>query len=128
MLRFGCIADDFTGASDAASVLVKGGMSVQLFNGIPLRDTVASVNTDAVVIALKSRTQETKAAVKDSLEAVNRLKERGAKQFGVMTITMEDGWFIHEGQGYFHEDGQEKYFTIAKGEEWTGGDVFDDYC
>lgn len=81
MLRFGCIADDFTGASDAASFLVKGGMSVQLFNGIPLRDTVASVNTDAVVIALKSRTQETKGAVKDSLEAVNRLKERGAKQF-----------------------------------------------
>ena len=32
---FGCVADDFTGASDAASFLVKGGMSVQLFNGIP---------------------------------------------------------------------------------------------
>lgn len=31
---FGCVADDFTGASDAASFLVKGGMSVQLFNGI----------------------------------------------------------------------------------------------
>ena len=29
---FGCVADDFTGASDAASFLVKGGMSVQLFN------------------------------------------------------------------------------------------------
>lgn len=27
---FGCVADDFTGASDAASFLVKGGMSVQL--------------------------------------------------------------------------------------------------
>ena len=54
--------------------------------------------------------------------------ESGAKQFGVMTITMEDGWFIHEGRGYFQEDGQEKYFTIAKGEEWTGGDVFDDFC
>ena len=56
------------------------------------------------------------------------LSESGAKQFGVMTITMEDGWFVHEGQGYFHEDGQEKYFTIAKGEEWTGGEVFDDFC
>ena len=81
MLRFGCIADDFTGASDAASFLVKGGMSVQLFNGIPSGDTVAAVNTDAVVIALKSRTQETKAAVKDSLEAIKWLKERGARQF-----------------------------------------------
>lgn len=54
--------------------------------------------------------------------------EDSVKPYGVMTITMEDGWFIHEGQGYFHEDGQEKYFTIAKGEEWTGGDVFDDFC
>ena len=35
MAVFGCIADDFTGASDAASFLVKGGMSVQLYNGIP---------------------------------------------------------------------------------------------
>ena len=28
MAVLGCIADDFTGASDAASFLVKGGMSV----------------------------------------------------------------------------------------------------
>ena len=35
MAILGCIADDFTGASDAASFLVKGGMSVQLYNGIP---------------------------------------------------------------------------------------------
>ena len=37
-------------------------------------------------------------------------------------------WFIHEGWSYVHEDGQEKYFTIAKGEEWTEGEVFDDFC
>lgn len=35
MAVLGCIADDFTGASDAASFLVKGGMSVRLYNGIP---------------------------------------------------------------------------------------------
>ena len=45
-----------------------------------------------------------------------------------MTITMADGWFIHEGRGYSDEEGQTKYFTIAMGEEWTGGDVFDDLC
>ena len=56
------------------------------------------------------------------------LSESGAKQYGVMTITMEDGWFIHEGRGYSDEEGQTKYFTIAKGEEWTGGEVFDDFC
>ena len=54
--------------------------------------------------------------------------EDSVKPYGVMTITMEDGWYIHEGQGYSQEESQEKYFTIAKGEEWTGGDVFDDLC
>ena len=34
-LLWGCIADDFTGASDAASFLVKGGLKTILFNGLP---------------------------------------------------------------------------------------------
>ena len=42
MAILGCIADDFTGASDAASFLVKGGMSVQLYNGIP--ESAADLN------------------------------------------------------------------------------------
>ena len=50
------------------------------------------------------------------------------KPYNVMSITMEDGWFIHEGQGYFYEDGQEKYVTIARSKEWAVGDVFDDFC
>jgi len=44
-------------------------------------------------------------------------------------ITIENGYFIHETIGsYFSSEGAEKYFTLAIGEEWTGGDVFDDYC
>ena len=31
---FGCVADDFTGAVHAASILVKGWLSVQLFSDI----------------------------------------------------------------------------------------------
>ena len=43
---FGCVADDFTGASDAASFLVKGGMSVQLFNGkMCIRDSSSAAVT-----------------------------------------------------------------------------------
>ena len=34
-LLFGCIADDFTGASDAASFIAKSGMRTMLFNGVP---------------------------------------------------------------------------------------------
>lgn len=77
MPSLGCVADDFTGASDAASFLAKGGMPVLLTNGVPEQEPR---DTEAVVIALKSRTQETRAAVSDSLAAVKWLKARGAKQ------------------------------------------------
>lgn len=82
MAVFGCIADDFTGASDAASFLVKGGMSVELYNGIP-DAAITEINNDtqAIVIALKSRTQETSGAVEDTLCAAEYLKKRGVKQF-----------------------------------------------
>lgn len=81
MAVLGCIADDFTGAGDAASFLVKGGMSVRLFNGIPGEmGTERENDAQAIVIALKSRTQETSQAVSHSLEAARFLLERGVKQ------------------------------------------------
>ena len=79
MAVFGCIADDFTGASDAASFLVKGGMSVRLYNGIPERPEDDG-RAQAIVIALKSRTQETGQAVADSLRAARFLLDQGVKQ------------------------------------------------
>lgn len=72
-IKFGCIADDFTGASDAASFLVKGGANTLLFNGVPSMDTVIPVGTDAVVIALKTRTEVTQKAVEESLYALRWL-------------------------------------------------------
>lgn len=81
MAVFGCIADDFTGASDAASFLVKGGMPTQLFNGIPQKDVSVSSDIQAVVIALKTRTMETSEAVSLSLHAFHWLKEHGITQF-----------------------------------------------
>ncbi|WP_302297940.1 3-oxo-tetronate kinase [Mitsuokella multacida] len=80
----GCIADDFTGASDAASFLVKGGMRTILFNGIPEQvDPAVLSHADAVVIALKTRTQETASAVADSLSAIRWLEQMGAVHFYV---------------------------------------------
>ena len=78
---FGCVADDFTGASDAASFLVKGGMSVQLFNGIPGKGSRVGEGIQAIVIALKSRTQDTGEAVADTLRALGWLKEQGVERF-----------------------------------------------
>lgn len=79
MAILGCIADDFTGASDAASFLVKGGMQVKLYNGIPTTNH-SDDETQAIVIALKSRTQKTKDAVSDSLKAADYLLKQGVQQ------------------------------------------------
>jgi 3-dehydrotetronate 4-kinase len=73
----GVIADDFTGATDVASMLVRGGMSTVLVIGVPSGNLPAS---DAVVIALKSRTAPVHAAVAESLACVQRFQEAGAKQ------------------------------------------------
>ncbi|QKY70048.1 3-oxo-tetronate kinase [Lentibacillus sp. CBA3610] len=81
MFRIGCIADDFTGGSDIASFFVKGGLSTTLYNGIPEGDITEEA--DVCVIALKTRTQETKTAVNESLEAIKWLQERGVQQFYV---------------------------------------------
>ncbi|HIT90030.1 MAG TPA: four-carbon acid sugar kinase family protein [Candidatus Merdenecus merdavium] len=78
-LYLGCVADDFTGASDAASFLVKEGIKTYLFNGIPKKDIKLDCN--AIIIALKTRNQDAKEAVKETLEAFQWLEKKGAKQF-----------------------------------------------
>lgn len=80
-ILMGCIADDFTGASDAASFLVKGGLKAVLYNGIPPIDTHIPDDCNAVVIALKTRTQERASAVHDSLNALRWLKYMGTIQY-----------------------------------------------
>lgn len=77
---FGCIADDFSGASDAASFLVKGGMQTILCNGIPDSSFDPGEQAVGIVLALKSRTAPVSNAVQDSLGALDWLKEHGAKQ------------------------------------------------
>ena len=76
----GCIADDFTGATDLAGFLVKQGFRTIQLNGVPAEEPDLS-QVDAVVIALKSRTIAPTAAIAQSLEALNRLKTWGCHQF-----------------------------------------------
>jgi uncharacterized protein YgbK (DUF1537 family) len=76
----GCIADDFTGATDLANMLVRGGMRTVQSIGIPAADVAGQLDADAVVIALKSRTVPAADAVKESLEALRWLRERGCEQ------------------------------------------------
>ncbi|MFB0941666.1 MAG: four-carbon acid sugar kinase family protein, partial [Paracoccaceae bacterium] len=65
----GVIADDYTGATDIASMLVRGGMRTIQTIGIPSQNLAKSLHADAVVIALKSRSIALDAAVAQSLEA-----------------------------------------------------------
>lgn len=76
----GCIADDFTGATDLASFLVASGMRTIQLTGLP-EDQIALPDADAVVVALKSRTQKTEDAVTDSLAALKLLQSFGCQQF-----------------------------------------------
>jgi len=79
-ITLGCIADDFTGATDLANMLVKGGLkTIQLLGNPNKEDVVPSV--DAVIIALKTRTIPVEEAIEQSLQALNWLKNAGAKQF-----------------------------------------------
>jgi 3-dehydrotetronate 4-kinase len=75
----GCIADDFTGATDLANNLVRSGMRTVQTIGVPTDAT--SIDADAIVVALKSRTIAASAAVAQSLQAYEWLKSQGVEQF-----------------------------------------------
>ncbi|MBK8893951.1 MAG: four-carbon acid sugar kinase family protein [Propionivibrio sp.] len=82
-ILLGCIADDFTGATDLAGMLVKAGMRTVQLIGVPQEPAVADVDDgiDAVVVALKSRTAPVGEAVAESLAALRWLRQAGARQF-----------------------------------------------
>jgi 3-dehydrotetronate 4-kinase len=77
-IRLGCIADDFTGATDLANNLVRSGMRAVQTLGVPTGPLDAEVDT--VVVALKSRTTPAAQAVQESLAALRWLQAQGARQ------------------------------------------------
>ena len=77
-ILLGCIADDFTGATDLANNLVRTGFRVTQINGVPTKPL--TVQADAVVIALKSRTIPAGQAIEQSLAALHWLQAHGAQQ------------------------------------------------
>ena len=83
MIRIGCIADDFTGASDWGSFFAEKGIRTVLLNGVPDSETEHPylAEVQIVVIALKTRTAPTDEAVRETLEALRWLEEAGAQRF-----------------------------------------------
>ena len=78
-MLIGVIGDDFTGSSDIANNLKKAGMSVSMYAGIPKKKD-KKLSSQAVVIALKTRTIPVKEAVKESIKALNWLKNANCKK------------------------------------------------
>ena len=86
----GCIADDFTGATDLAGMLVRAGMRTVQMIGVPAPSQsgaaadgadALTAGTDAIVVALKSRTTPAGIAVAESLAALRWLQAAGCRQF-----------------------------------------------
>jgi uncharacterized protein YgbK (DUF1537 family) len=76
-LSLGCIADDYTGASDLANTLTRQGLRTVQTIGVPA-DDLALPEVDAIVVSLKSRSIEAGLAVTKSRAAEKWLRGRGA--------------------------------------------------
>jgi 3-dehydrotetronate 4-kinase len=90
-ILLGCIADDFTGATDLANNLVRAGMRVVQTNGVPTQPLSAEV--DAIVIALKTRTIAPAEAIAQSLVALQWLKSAGSRQIYFKYCSTFDSWY-----------------------------------
>ena len=77
-LKLGCIADDYTGASDLANTLTRAGLRTVQTIGVPA-DDLKLPEVDAVVVSLKSRSIEASKAVERSLAAEKWMRGRGAR-------------------------------------------------
>ena len=75
----GCIADDFTGATDIAGLLARSGIKVSLRIGVP--DHPPTDTSPFEVIALKSRTATVAEAVAETHAALAWLRKAGAGRF-----------------------------------------------
>lgn len=78
-ILLGCIADDFTGATDLAGLLARSGVPVSLRIGVP--DTVPTNPAAFEVIALKCRTSPVAEAVAETRKALAWLQSAGATRF-----------------------------------------------
>ncbi|MBN8950855.1 MULTISPECIES: 3-oxo-tetronate kinase [unclassified Rhizobium] len=80
-LVLGCIADDFTGATDLAALLARSGLPVSLRIGIPQERRDRNETAAFEVIALKCRTVPAEIAVEQARQALDWLQEAGASRF-----------------------------------------------
>lgn len=77
----GCIADDFTGATDLAGLLARSGVRVSLRLGVPETAPEDVETSSFEVIALKCRTAPVEEAIAETQAALAWLQAAGAERF-----------------------------------------------
>ena len=136
-MLLGAIADDFTGATDLCSMLVRGGMRTVQLIGVPPADLPVP-EADAVVVALKSRTAPVRQAVDESRQLWMRYytASRDALTERIVDpirLLVTDGHAYLE--GYCHSADAVRHFRVdrieeivvldepAQGQLWVDSDV-----
>lgn len=77
-MLIGAIGDDFTGSGDLANMLARAGLQVDLLTKMPSEPQ--ATQAEAMVIALKTRTNPVADAVTQSLQAARWLRAQGAER------------------------------------------------
>ncbi|ETD23020.1 HNH endonuclease signature motif containing protein [Helicobacter macacae] len=97
----------------------------------PLEDYCKNLQKEA----LFSQNKNNSASVLDfalsskAIFVICKFDERNVKHFALVEIIYENNFFVHINRGsFFKERGAYKYWTLAQGLKWSGGDTFDDFC
>lgn len=125
-LALGCIADDYTGASDLANTLTRCGLRTVQIIGVP-NDALVLPDVDAVVVSLKSRSIEAGEAVKKSLAAEKWLRGHGAAHvlFKICsTFDSTDAGNIGPVMDALRVDSGDKFVLVTPAFPGTGRTVF----
>ena len=65
----------------------------------------------------------------NTLLVMSRSARQAIKPWALARVYYYEGFYFHESLGsFFDKNGVEKYYTLAQGKEWTGGDTIEDYC
>jgi uncharacterized protein YgbK (DUF1537 family) len=125
-LHLGCIADDYTGASDLANTLTRCGLRTVQTIGVP-SDDLELPEVDAVVVSLKSRSIEAGLAVTRSRAAEQWLRGRGADHvlFKICsTFDSTDAGNIGPVMDALREDSGDKIVLVTPAFPETGRTVY----
>jgi predicted transcriptional regulator len=107
----------------------------QEYTDKPIKTYADNLNTGSVFcrnnlyssVVLKSSASEGQQAIYVLSKSTEDTKS--VKPFALAKITFENEQFVHSSLGsFFSQEGAEKYFNLAQGLEWYGGDSIDDFC